>query len=102
MDCRDLWLRDQPRRLRCRLLAWHQAVACYQRAQELRRPLSRFAKPLTKQNERSLPMGRRLIDISSPLRAGIASDPPYMLPEINYQDHHDTAPSIAQYMGVGI
>jgi kynurenine formamidase len=45
-------------------------------------------------------MARRLIDISSPLRAGIASDPPYMLPQIEYDDHHKTAPLIAEYMGV--
>lgn len=33
---------------------------------------------------------RRLIDISVPLRAGIASDPPGLLPEIDYYNHHDT------------
>ena len=36
-------------------------------------------------------MSRRIVDISVPLRAGIASDPPHMLPEIDYLDHHDTA-----------
>ena len=45
-------------------------------------------------------MARRLIDISASLRAGIASDPPYTLPEIEYQDHHQTAPRMADYMGV--
>ena len=44
----------------------------------------------------------RLIDISAPLRAGIASDPPDMLPEIVYLDHHATAPRIAEYFGVRI
>ena len=33
-------------------------------------------------------MPRRLIDISSPLMAGIKSDPPHMLPQIEYLDHH--------------
>jgi kynurenine formamidase len=32
-------------------------------------------------------MGRRFIDISSSLRAGIMSDPPQMLPEIEYVSH---------------
>jgi kynurenine formamidase len=47
-------------------------------------------------------MARRLIDISSPLKAGIASDPPEMLPQIEYSDHHQTAPRMANYMGVKI
>jgi kynurenine formamidase len=47
-------------------------------------------------------MRRRMIDISASLRAGIASDPPEMLPQIEYFDHHQTAPRIAGYMGVGI
>ena len=47
-------------------------------------------------------MGRRLVDISAALRAGIASDPPYTLPQIEYQDHHETAPRMAEYMGVRI
>jgi kynurenine formamidase len=47
-------------------------------------------------------MPRRLIDISSPLQTGIASDPPYMLPQIEYLDHHQTAPQIAAYFGVGV
>lgn len=47
-------------------------------------------------------MGRRLIDISSSLRAGICSDPPYMLPQIEYLDHHQTAPAMAEYMGVAV
>ncbi|AFU01092.1 cyclase family protein [Nocardia brasiliensis] len=34
---------------------------------------------------------RRLVDISVPLQAGIASDPPGHLPEIDYYTHADTA-----------
>ncbi len=45
-------------------------------------------------------MPRRLIDISVALRAGIASDPPNMLPKIDYVDHHMSAPRMADYMGV--
>ena len=47
-------------------------------------------------------MGRRIVDISVALKAGIASDPPHMLPEIDYLDHHDTAPAMAEYFGVGV
>src|SRR6516162_10589826 len=47
-------------------------------------------------------MGRRFVDISSPLMAGIKSDPPHMLPQIEYLDHHATAPAMAEYMGVRI
>src|SRR5215470_1238233 len=47
-------------------------------------------------------MGRRLIDISAALRAGIMSDPPANLPEIDYQDHHQTAPGMADYMGIQV
>ena len=47
-------------------------------------------------------MPRRIIDISSTLKAGIASDPPHMLPRINYRNHHDTAPSMAALMGVPV
>ena len=32
-------------------------------------------------------MPRRIVDISVALTAGIASDPPYMLPQISYVDH---------------
>jgi kynurenine formamidase len=45
-------------------------------------------------------MPRRIIDISVPLQAGIASDPPWALPKIEYHDHHMTAPPIAQYFGI--
>ncbi len=44
----------------------------------------------------------RLIDISAPLQAGIASDPPDMLPAIESMDHHATAPRIAEYFGVSV
>src|ERR1700676_3935352 len=47
-------------------------------------------------------MPRRLIDISVPLKAGIKSDPPHMLPKIEYMDHHQTAPAMAEYMGVRV
>ena len=47
-------------------------------------------------------MPRRLIDISSPLKAGIKSDPPHALPKIEYLDHHQTAPAMAEYMGVSV
>ena len=43
-------------------------------------------------------MPRRLIDISVPLKAGIKSDPPHSLPQIEYLDHHMTAPAMAEYM----
>ncbi|QIE54954.1 cyclase family protein [Pikeienuella piscinae] len=42
-------------------------------------------------------MARKFIDISVPLEAGIASDPPQMLPEIEYFDHRMTAPQMAAY-----
>jgi kynurenine formamidase len=47
-------------------------------------------------------MARRIIDISSTLKAGIASDPPQMLPRIEYRNHHDTAPMMAAQMGVPV
>jgi kynurenine formamidase len=47
-------------------------------------------------------MPRRLIDISVPLKAGIKSDPPHSLPQIEYLDHHRTAPAMAEYMGVRV
>jgi kynurenine formamidase len=45
---------------------------------------------------------RRIIDISVALKSGIKSDPPNMLPEIEYIDHHQSAPRMAEYMGVAI
>lgn len=42
-------------------------------------------------------MARRFIDISVALEAGIASDPPIMLPQIDYLDHKMTAGQIAGF-----
>jgi kynurenine formamidase len=39
---------------------------------------------------------RRMIDLSVSLQAGIASDPPFMLPEIDYVDHAQSAPDVAR------
>lgn len=47
-------------------------------------------------------MPRRFIDISVPLKAGIASDPDYMLPQIEYTDHRQSAPRMAEFMGVRV
>ena len=47
-------------------------------------------------------MARRIIDISVPLMAGIVSDPPHMLPQIEYMDHHATAPALAAFFGVPV
>src|SRR3982750_2111464 len=45
-------------------------------------------------------MPRRLIDISVALKAGIASDPDYMRPQIEYEDHRQNAPRMAEYFGI--
>lgn len=42
-------------------------------------------------------MSRRFIDISVPLEAGVASDPPIMLPEIDYLPHAATAEQVAGF-----
>lgn len=42
-------------------------------------------------------MARRFVDLSVALEAGIASDPPPMLPKIDYRDHRQTAPEVAGY-----
>ena len=42
-------------------------------------------------------MARRLIDISVPLQAGIASDPPGFEPEIDYLDHRQTAADVCRF-----
>ncbi len=47
-------------------------------------------------------MPRRIVDISVALKAGIASDPPHMLPQIDYVTHKQSAPSVAAYFGVGV
>ncbi len=40
-------------------------------------------------------MARRIIDISVALQAGIASDPPMMLPQIEYVNHRQSAAQVA-------
>ena len=42
-------------------------------------------------------MARTFVDISIPLENGVKSDPPGYEPQIEYQDHHDTAPKVAQF-----
>ncbi len=42
-------------------------------------------------------MARRIVDISSSLRAGIASDPPVMLPEIDYINHRQMAEGVCAF-----
>ncbi len=42
-------------------------------------------------------MTRQLIDISVPLQAGIASDPPGHLPEIDYLTHEETAADVVAF-----
>jgi kynurenine formamidase len=44
----------------------------------------------------------RFVDISVALKSGIASDPPGNRPEITYQDHRETAPGMAEFMGIRI
>ena len=47
-------------------------------------------------------MARRFVDISVALEANIASDPPMMLPEIEYSAHADTAAQMAGFFpGLG-
>jgi kynurenine formamidase len=42
-------------------------------------------------------MPRRIVDLSVPLEADIASDPPIMLPEIDYVDHKQSAEQMAGF-----
>lgn len=42
-------------------------------------------------------MARRFVDISVPLESGIKSDPEFMLPEITYHTHENTAGQIADF-----
>lgn len=42
-------------------------------------------------------MPRRIVDLSVPLEADIASDPPIMLPEIDYLDHQMTAEQVIAF-----
>ena len=45
-------------------------------------------------------MPRRIVDISVALKAGIVSDPPYMLPQITYLDHNVGAANFMAVFGV--
>ncbi len=47
-------------------------------------------------------MPRRIVDISVALKAGIASDPPHMLPQIEYVDHHMSAPAMAKEFNIPV
>jgi kynurenine formamidase len=47
-------------------------------------------------------MSRRFVDISVTLQAGIASDPPAIVPQIKYLDHHATAGGMAEYFGIPV
>ena len=40
---------------------------------------------------------RRFVDLSVSLQAGIASDPPGHLPEIDYYDHRQTAAEVVSF-----
>jgi kynurenine formamidase len=42
-------------------------------------------------------MTRRFVDLSVPLQAGIASDPPGLLPAIEYLDHKQTAADVCRF-----
>jgi kynurenine formamidase len=42
-------------------------------------------------------MTRRFVDLSVPLQAGIASDPPGFLPAIEYLDHQQTAADVCRF-----
>ncbi|MAY44714.1 MAG: cyclase, partial [Rhodobacteraceae bacterium] len=42
-------------------------------------------------------MPRRFVDLSVPLETGIASDPPMMLPRIEYLSHDQTADQITSF-----
>ena len=42
-------------------------------------------------------MARRIVDLSVPLEMGIISDPPPMLPKIEYLNHKDTASQICSF-----
>src|SRR3954467_1303828 len=47
-------------------------------------------------------MPRRIVDISVALKAGTASDPPYMLPQISYVDHKAGAENFHHVFGVPV
>ncbi len=42
-------------------------------------------------------MPRRFVDLSVPLETGIASDPPPVLPQIEYLDHQQTADQMLMF-----
>ena len=42
-------------------------------------------------------MPRRYVDLSVPLETGIVSDPPIMLPQIDYMTHKDTAAQVCSF-----
>ncbi len=42
-------------------------------------------------------MARRFVDLSVPLETGIVSDPPIMLPEIEYLTHDQTAEQVMSF-----
>ena len=44
---------------------------------------------------------RRFVDISVPLMAGIASDPPGLPPEIDYYTHEQTAEDVVSFTSPG-
>jgi kynurenine formamidase len=52
--------------------------------------------------EQGATMPRRIVDLSVPLMEGIASDPAEMRPKIAYFDHRQTAPNMANFMGVPV
>src|SRR5207249_944620 len=56
-------------------------------AQDLSRREPAFAPAVAGDPERVRWTDMRIIDLSVALKAGIASDPPYMLPQIEYLDH---------------
>ncbi len=48
-------------------------------------------------------MAKRFVDISAGLKAGIASDPPPMLPKITYSDHKQGAETfVKQFPGLRV
>ena len=47
-------------------------------------------------------MARRFVDLSVALKAGIASDPPPLLPKIEYMGHDEGAKEFEQMAGVPV
>lgn len=43
----------------------------------------------------------RIIDLSITLTNDVVTDPPYARPKIEYFNHHDTAPRISEFFGIG-